>query len=89
MFWLGTFAANYMAVAPANLFVLTLDRCLTLRFGAGAYRAERTKRAYTAASVTLLAALYALSECFFLAELPLDERASWFCVQCINYFRAP
>ncbi|KAI1691865.1 hypothetical protein DdX_21596 [Ditylenchus destructor] len=70
MYWLGMHLSNSLAVLPALIFFLTLDRCLALKLPLLYSRQMYKWTAVNATIITVL--LYVLSMTFSLLELPLQ-----------------
>ncbi|KAI1703702.1 hypothetical protein DdX_14755 [Ditylenchus destructor] len=69
-FWFGTFASNYIFVAPVPTLFLTLDRCLVLKFKWAYTKSLRTKMLVANCFVTC--SVYLAVTGMSLGELPLQ-----------------
>ncbi|KAI1731259.1 hypothetical protein Ddc_00063 [Ditylenchus destructor] len=74
LYWLGIWSASYMAVAPAALFGLAIDRCLVLYLSIRYSRA--IKRIVISLGVLLIVVVYGFSYYVYLLELPLSQEKS-------------
>ncbi|KAI1731041.1 hypothetical protein Ddc_03766 [Ditylenchus destructor] len=72
-FWIGMYSNTYLAVAPLGVFLLTVDRCLSLKFPLGYDR--KMQNFLTKMGVVLMCGIYLASTGFFLLELPLNLNA--------------
>lgn len=75
VYWNGSLILNYFIVAPVLIFFLTIDRCVTLRFGLNDQ--NKLRKLLNTLDVFVIFLIYFGSFTFFLLELPIpDERCS-------------